>query len=77
MFDLYVGSRVETLDKDKLTLTGEKLSLTLHAGLVAATQSPLCVFLIFLSVCLPKSVGGAAVFFRSLAGCFSYILNSV
>lgn len=47
MFDLYVGSQVETVDKDKLTLTGEKLNLTLHAGLVAATHSPLCVFLIF------------------------------
>lgn len=47
MFDLYVGSQVEMVDKDKLTLTGEKLSLTLHAGLVAATHSPLCVFLIF------------------------------
>lgn len=47
MFDLYVGSWVETVDKDGLTLTGEKLSLTLHAGLVAATRSPLCVFLIF------------------------------
>ena len=66
MFDLYVGSRVETVDKDKLTLTGEKLSLTLHAGLVAATQSPPCVCVSdFLSACLAKSVRGAAVFLEA------------
>lgn len=35
MFDLYVGSRVETVDKGKLILTGEKLSLMIHAGSVA------------------------------------------
>lgn len=66
MFDLYVGSQVEMVDKDKLTLTREKLSLALHAGL---NQTLLCVS-DFLNVCLTLT----AVVFRSFTVWFSYIL---
>lgn len=55
MFDLYAGSQAETVDKDKSTLTGEKLNLTLHASSLAAVQksqfggscSPLFVLISF------------------------------
>lgn len=38
MFDLYVGSQVETVDKDNLSLTVEKLSFTHYAGSEAGRE---------------------------------------